>query len=72
MSHNVVVLRTVDHDGQFDRTLAILKMRDSDYDRSAREVTITDRGIVLAPRVGTSRSRAAGRRHRKSPKPRIW
>jgi circadian clock protein KaiC len=72
MSHNVVVLRTVDRGGQFDRTLAILKMRDSDYDRSTREVTITDQGIVLAPRAGASQPRAALRRHHKPPKPPTW
>jgi circadian clock protein KaiC len=50
ISHNVVTLRLVERDGQFDRMLAIMKMRDSDYDRSVRELTITEHGIMLAPR----------------------
>jgi circadian clock protein KaiC len=59
MAHNVVFCRLVERDGQFDRMLAIIKMRDSDYDRRIRELTITDRGIVLAPG-----RRAAARDHR--------
>jgi circadian clock protein KaiC len=51
MSHNIVSIRQVERNGQFDRMLAILKMRDSDYDRSIRELTITNRGIVLSPRM---------------------
>ncbi|HEY0481590.1 MAG TPA: ATPase domain-containing protein [Kofleriaceae bacterium] len=50
MSHNIVGIRLIERGDQFDRMLSILKMRDSDYDRSIRELTITDRGIVLAPR----------------------
>jgi circadian clock protein KaiC len=49
ISHNILTLRMLERDGQFDRMLAIMKMRDSDYDRSIRELTITDHGIMLAP-----------------------
>jgi circadian clock protein KaiC len=48
MSHNVVVLRQIECDDLFTRTIAILKMRDSDYDGHVRALRITDRGIVLA------------------------
>jgi circadian clock protein KaiC len=50
MSHNIVAIRLVERDDRFDRMIAVLKMRDSDYDRSIREMTITDHGIVLARR----------------------
>ena len=49
--HNIITLRLIERDGQFDRMLAIMKMRDSDYDRSVRELTITDHGVVLVPRA---------------------
>jgi circadian clock protein KaiC len=61
MSHNIITIRQIERRGQFDRMLAILKMRDSDYDRSIRELTITDRGIVLAPRGRLPRRRATSR-----------
>jgi circadian clock protein KaiC len=47
MSHNVLVLRQIECDEIFSRTIAILKMRDSDYDGRVRALRITDRGIVL-------------------------
>jgi circadian clock protein KaiC len=57
MSHNVVVIRLRERSGRYDRMLSIMKMRDSDYDRSIRELTITGHGIVVAPRRRTLRSR---------------
>jgi circadian clock protein KaiC len=51
MCHNLVAIRLIQRGDQLDRMLAILKMRDSDYDRSVREMTITDGGIVVAPRA---------------------
>jgi circadian clock protein KaiC len=65
LSHNVIAIRQVERDARFDRMLAILKMRDSDYDRSIRELTITDNGIALSkqdhrPRRGVAP--IAGRR----------
>jgi len=68
MSHNVVAIRLVERDGRFDRMLAVMKMRDSDYDRSIRELTITDRGIVLASRGRTAGGLVAVRdRRRRQP-----
>jgi circadian clock protein KaiC len=61
ISHNIVLLRTLEREGRFDRTLAIMKMRDSDYDRSIRELTITDHGIVLAPAEPRPRRRATSK-----------
>ena len=62
MSQNVIVIRSIERAGQFDRMLSIMKMRDSDYDRSIRELTITDRGIAIAPRARGSRGPAAAQR----------
>jgi circadian clock protein KaiC len=62
ISHNILVLRQLERGDQLDRTLAILKMRDSDYDRSIRTLTITDQGIALAPRDAEERrQRVSGR-----------
>ena len=62
MSHNVVVLRQVECDGELSRTIAILKMRDSDYDGRVRALRITDRGIVLTrPPRGDPRAASRGR-----------
>jgi circadian clock protein KaiC len=61
MTHNVVAIRLMQRDDQFDRVLAILKMRDSDYDRSIRELEITDRGVVIAPSGRRARARSGAR-----------
>lgn len=45
---NVLLIRTVELRGQQHRLLSIVKMRESDYDRTLRELTITPRGIRLA------------------------
>jgi circadian clock protein KaiC len=61
LSHNMIVIRSIERAGQFDRMLSIMKMRDSDYDRSIRELTITARGIAIAPRARRPRGHAAAR-----------
>jgi circadian clock protein KaiC len=53
--HNLIAVRLLERGGQIDRVLSILKMRDSDYDRSTREMTITDRGVVIAQPARYSR-----------------
>jgi circadian clock protein KaiC len=50
MCHNLVAIRWIQRGDQYDRMLAVLKMRDSDHDRSTRELTITNRGIVIGAR----------------------
>jgi circadian clock protein KaiC len=64
ISHNILTLRVLERGGQFNRMLAIMKMRDSDYDRSIRELTITDHGLVLAPRDPRIRRVRPSRRDR--------
>jgi circadian clock protein KaiC len=51
MCQNLIAIRQMERGDQIDRMLSVLKMRDSDYDRSIREMTITDHGVVIAPRV---------------------
>jgi circadian clock protein KaiC len=70
MTHNLVALRTIERDDRFDRVLAILKMRDSDYDRSIRELEITDCGIVVAAPRRTARPRPGARNGRNPAKAR--
>jgi circadian clock protein KaiC len=46
-TQNIIVLRHVEHRASLLRALAILKVRDSDYDTRMRELRITDGGIQL-------------------------
>jgi len=46
-TQNIIVLRHVEHEARLIRALAILKVRDDDYDGSIREFQITDNGIRL-------------------------
>jgi circadian clock protein KaiC len=46
-TQNIVLLRHVEHRAQLLRALAILKVRDSDYDPRVREIRFTDDGIVI-------------------------
>jgi circadian clock protein KaiC len=51
MCHNLVALRWAERENRYDRLLAVLKMRDSDHDRSIRVMQITDHGVVVEARV---------------------
>jgi circadian clock protein KaiC len=46
-TQNIILLRHVEHRAAILRALAILKVRDDDYDPKMREVKITDDGIRL-------------------------
>ena len=46
-TQNIVLLRHVEHQAAILRALAILKVRDDDYDPRVREIRITDGGITL-------------------------
>lgn len=48
ITHNILVLRHLERSTQLQRTLTILKMRDSGYDPHTRELQITDQGLRLA------------------------
>jgi circadian clock protein KaiC len=46
-TQNIVLLRHIEHRATMLRVLAILKVRDDDYDARMRELQITDNGILL-------------------------
>lgn len=46
-TQNIILLRHVEHRAAILRALAILKIRDDDYDPGVREIRITDAGITL-------------------------
>ena len=46
-TQNIILLRHVEHRAAILRALAILKVRDDDYDAKMREIKITDDGIRL-------------------------
>jgi circadian clock protein KaiC len=46
-TQNIVLLRHIEHRAAMLRVLAILKVRDDDYDGRMREIRITDGGIRL-------------------------
>ena len=46
-TQNIILVRHIEHRATMRRVLAILKIRDSDYDARMRELQITDNGIRL-------------------------
>jgi circadian clock protein KaiC len=46
-TQNIILLRHIEHRAAMLRVLAILKVRDGDYDARMREIQITDDGIRL-------------------------
>ncbi len=47
ITHNILLLRHLESTSQLQRTITILKMRDSGYDAHSRELQITDVGLRL-------------------------
>ncbi|MDB4973463.1 MAG: Circadian clock protein KaiC [Myxococcaceae bacterium] len=48
---NMIMLRFVERGGQLFRTLGIVKLRDSGYDTSVRELIITEHGAKLGQKI---------------------
>ncbi len=46
---NIILLRYAERDATLRRYLSILKMREGEYDATVRELTISKRGLALAP-----------------------
>jgi len=46
-TQNIILLRHIEHRATLRRVVAILKVRDDDYDGRIRELRITDDGLVL-------------------------
>jgi circadian clock protein KaiC len=52
-TQNILLIRHVEYRAQILRALAIVKLRDSDYDNRMRELRITDEGITLTDTLST-------------------
>jgi circadian clock protein KaiC len=66
---NLLLLRFVEHRGEIRRLLAVMKMRDSDYDPTLREYAITSRGVVLGDKFAGARELLSGSAHSASSGP---
>jgi circadian clock protein KaiC len=68
VAENMIIMRLVEWRSRLHRVLSIVKMRDSAFDPTLREFTITEQGIRLgdplkqaeAVMTGTPRSSAVG------------
>ena len=59
-TQNIILLRHIEHRASMLRVLAILKVRDDDYDARMREFRITDDGIRLLDTFAAESSVASG------------
>jgi len=60
-TQNIILLRHIEHRAAMLRVIAILKIRDDDYDARMREIRFTDDGILLLDTfAGTSRVVSGG------------
>jgi circadian clock protein KaiC len=59
-TQNIIVMRHIEHRASMRRVLAILKIRDDDYDARVREIQITDDGIRLLDAFDFESSVASG------------
>ena len=59
-TQNIILLRHIEHRAAMLRVLAILKVRDDDYDARMREFQITDDGIRLLDTFAAESSVASG------------
>jgi circadian clock protein KaiC len=66
---NLLLLRFVEHRGEIRRLLAVMKMRDSDYDPTLREYAITSQGVVLGDKFAGARELLSGSAHSASSGP---
>jgi circadian clock protein KaiC len=53
VTQNMILLRHVEVAGRLHMLLTIVKVRDTDHDRSVRELCITDEGLVVKPFTAT-------------------
>ena len=66
-TQNIILLRHIEHRASMLRVLAILKVRDDDYDARMRELQITDKGIRLLDTFAAESSCGIRRRRVKRP-----
>jgi circadian clock protein KaiC len=53
MCQNIFVMRHSESGGKIRKVLAVLKMRDSDFESTVRELTVGSRGIQIGEPVAT-------------------
>jgi circadian clock protein KaiC len=58
---NLLLMRYFEHAGDVRRLLAVLKLRDSDFDSSIREFTISGQGLQLGERLSGLHDALSGR-----------
>jgi circadian clock protein KaiC len=59
-TQNIILLRHIEHRAAMLRVLAILKIRDDDYDTRMRELRITDDGLRLLDTFANEAAVASG------------
>lgn len=64
VAENMLLLRYVEIDTELRRLLAILKVRDSSFDPSLQELSITSTGIEIAPTFGRAEGLLEGQARR--------
>jgi circadian clock protein KaiC len=81
VTHNIILLRHLEWERERRKVLSVLKLRDSGFDASLRELRVTDRGVVMGgdthadvvrtaggePRRGAAASEDAPRSRRAAP-----
>jgi circadian clock protein KaiC len=59
-TQNIILMRHIEHQATMLRVMAILKVRDDDYDGRMRELQITDQGIRLLDTFASERQVVSG------------
>jgi circadian clock protein KaiC len=59
-TQNIILVRHIEHRATMRRVLAILKIRDDDYDARMRELLITDSGLRLRDTFAAASSVVSG------------
>ncbi|MFP5514171.1 MAG: RAD55 family ATPase [Alphaproteobacteria bacterium] len=60
VAENIILLRYIEQQAQMHRTLTLVKVRESGFDRSIREYSITDRGVQMGSALSGAAVVSAG------------
>lgn len=60
VAENIILLRYVEQQAQMHRTLTLVKVRESDFDRSIKEYYITKRGVQIGSALSGAATVSAG------------
>jgi circadian clock protein KaiC len=69
VTHNILVMRHVERERDQRKVLSVLKLRDSGFDGSLRELHVTDRGVLIGPHPAAGGARPSGGEPRRAPAP---